>query len=438
MISSDDEDDDFMLMSAAAVVVQAAAIASAEEEDNQGRQRLEGAKTVKRTRRDPVVIFDEMGVIGFRRAYRMHRRTFIDLFEKVEPFMRADDNKRKRGATPNGPITKLCRFSMAIRFFAGGDRYDIGPVFGVSSNEVYRSVWRVVDAIHKNSSFDIEFPKDHDKQREIALGFKAKSKVNFDNCVGCIDGMLVWTNKPVETLEDIGVGPAKFYCGRKNKFGLNMQAVCDHKRRFLDVDITHPGSASDFTVWLNCKLRDAVETQNFLAKDLVLYGDNAYVNTPYMVTPFRGVSSGPKDDYNYYHSSTRITIEGAFGSLVHRWGCLRKPMPVNFAVSKISALVTVLCKLHNFCINADDISAPATTSADGLNIALEGGIISLNGLSSNVMPRVHDLLDAGDFVDPMHVQLRKQRQDNSELPVQRMLSYIEQHGFQRPAENRRS
>jgi hypothetical protein len=39
---------------------------------------------------------------------------------------------------------------------------------------------------------------------------------------------------------------------------------------------------------------------------LVLFGDNAYINTPqYMVTPFTNVSSGGEDDYNFYHSQVR-------------------------------------------------------------------------------------------------------------------------------------
>ena len=52
-----------------------------------------------------------------------------------------------------------------------------------------------------------------------------KSQAGFDNCVGAIDGMLVWIEKPnKKECRKVGVGSKKFYCGRKKKYGLNLQA----------------------------------------------------------------------------------------------------------------------------------------------------------------------------------------------------------------------
>jgi hypothetical protein len=101
-------------------------------------------------------------------------------------------------------------------------------VHGVSHTEVYQSIWRVLDAINQHSDFDMKFPDDNDAQRKIADGFKTKSQAGFDCCVGCIDGILIWTEKP--SLRDCLLstcGAKKFLCGRKKKFGLNMQGVCD-------------------------------------------------------------------------------------------------------------------------------------------------------------------------------------------------------------------
>ena len=62
----------------------------------------------------------------------------------------------------------------------------------------------------------------------MAYDFTFRSKAGFDNCVGCIDGMLLWMEKPFQkNCEKVGVDSGKFYCGRKGKFGLNMQGVCD-------------------------------------------------------------------------------------------------------------------------------------------------------------------------------------------------------------------
>lgn len=118
------------------------------------------------------------------------------------------------------------------------------------------------------------------------------------------------------------IGPKKFHCGRKSKFGLNMQAVCDRRGHFLDISIEHPGSTSDYLAFITSPLRYLVERPGFLAPGLALFGDNAYVNNQYMVTPFKNVSSGPKDAYNFYQSQLRIRIECAFGVLVHQWALL--------------------------------------------------------------------------------------------------------------------
>jgi hypothetical protein len=37
---------------------------------------------------------------------------------------------------------------------------------------------------------------------------------------------------------------------------------------------------------------------DFLAEGLMIFGDNAYVSTEYMVTPYKNVRAGPKDDFN--------------------------------------------------------------------------------------------------------------------------------------------
>ena len=134
----------------------------------------------------------------------------------------------KEEQVPNGPVLKEARLSMALRFFAGGDKLDIACVHGVNPEEVRKSQWYVVDAIHSTPSMDICYPKNHLEQLEITMGFKNKSTINSDNCAGAIDGILIWIHQPsAPDVEKIGIGPLKFYCGRKKKFGLNMQAVCD-------------------------------------------------------------------------------------------------------------------------------------------------------------------------------------------------------------------
>eukprot|EP00804_Cyclotella_cryptica_P017177 CCRYP_013117-RA/>CCRYP_013117-RA protein AED:0.25 eAED:0.25 QI:0/-1/0/1/-1/0/1/0/208 len=187
--------------------------------------------------------------------------------------------------------------------------------------------------------------------------------------------MLAWMNKPtIAEQANIGLGPSKFFCGRKMKYWLNMMGVCDSRRRFIWVKINMPGSASDFYAFDHSSLKKKIEREGFLRHGYCLFGDNEHINSPYMCTPRRNVSSGPKDGIYSFHSSLRICIECAFGILVHRWGIMHKPMPVNISVKKISSLVLALCKLHNFCIDNASVGVARPDEGDILNIAVNGGI----------------------------------------------------------------
>ncbi len=104
-----------------------------------------------------------------------------------------------------------------------------------------------------------------------------------------------------EDANDAGCGRRKFFCGRKGKFGLNCQAVSDVRGRILDLSIGLAGASLDCIAFEGSDLYERLEG-GLLKNGLVLYGDNADINTRYMATPFPNVSSGSKDDYNFFQS----------------------------------------------------------------------------------------------------------------------------------------
>ena len=401
-----------------------------------------GCKTIPRIRRSVEDIFAGLGPVYSRKSYRMRTDSFYKLHDMLfrdNPYPK----KRKNGVTPNGPITSKSVLSQALRFFAGGATYDIGDNHGVHTNKVYDAVWDIVDRVNQNEGLKIKFPN-HEEQKIIADEFMNKSWVNLNNCVGCIDGMLVWCHKLSEKdLEGTQIGSSKFFCGRKGKHGLNLIAVCDHMHRFIDVDISHPGSTSDYLAFSTSLLIKKLESDGFLVKGLCLYGDNAFVNTPFMACPFKGVSSGCKDAYNFFQSQMRIHIECAFGILVQRWGCLRKPLPPNLSLPKITALVRCLCILHNFCINEEEIFCPKYTISDELNIQSEGGFgcevnDEENGESSNPIRvkrkgyvhsnRPNELLDGGEHFEDCSHSLMRVGVQQEDLPRAAMLKQVEMFG----------
>ena len=153
---------------------------------------------MKRQRLDVEAHLNAMDHRLFRRKYRMGKELFFKLYDIVAPHMHST-GERDGGGVPNGPITKMSRLSMALRFSAGGDPADIGDHHGVNVGEVNNSLECVVDAIHMAPELKIVFPEAEQEQQELADGFKAKSEIGIPMCVGAIDGILIWIHKPSAT-----------------------------------------------------------------------------------------------------------------------------------------------------------------------------------------------------------------------------------------------
>jgi hypothetical protein len=192
---------------------------------------------------------------------------------------------------------------------------------------------------------------------------------------------------------------------------------------------------SDYLAFMTSPLQEKLQHPGFLAPGLVLFGDSAYINAAYMATPFKGVSSGPEDAYNFYHSQLRIKIECSFGMLVHRWGILRKPIPYNITIKKTSALVLCLCKLHNYCIDMkESAQAAENTAADTLEISSNGGV-PLDDPNGNPSQLLHAGHHFEDFNRALRAQIDRHQPDY--LPRDYLLSIVEERDLRRPDPQRR-
>ena len=210
--------------------------------DEMSRQQhpLVSPKKRRRMRCSVAHIYKQLGPTYFRRAYRMKYQSFSKLVELLVPYLPTVDCSM---AHVNGSISNSVRLAVALRYFAGGSPYVITTTYGISFSEVFVSVWRIVNAVNQCPCLNIEYPTSHSKQLEIAKGFEKVSGAGFDCCAGAIDGMLIWIHKPSQhCCKEASCQDGKFLCGRKTKFGLNLQAVADVHGRFLDVSIVYPGS----------------------------------------------------------------------------------------------------------------------------------------------------------------------------------------------------
>ena len=167
----------------------------------------------------------------------MDYQLFLELHELLKDGI--EEYVRKEGITSNssanqpfyrknGKITTQICLACALRYFAGESYLDIIMSHAVGKTDFYRSIWAVVHGTNECSFLDFQFPSTLAECQSISKEFSSRSKVGFTNCIGCIDGLLIWLEKPSkDQCNEVGVDSGKFLCRRKGKFGLNVQGICD-------------------------------------------------------------------------------------------------------------------------------------------------------------------------------------------------------------------
>ena len=425
-----------------------------------------GCKNIPRVRKSVEKMILELG-ISARKALRMDPHVFYQLHDTLEADIAAKFTSRKaEDATegqfaPNGLVSTKLRLSCAVRYFAGAAVYDLVLTHGMGRSTIYQSILGIVDVINQNDALALNadsapFPSIAE-QEDIAVGFLEKSRVGFDNVIGAIDAMLVTIDLPDKaSCKEIGVGQKYFHCSRKDKYGLVLLAICDHECRFRWADVSQPGRSSDYLAFTTSELPAALEDGrnggNSAAESVVgwrrngtskvcakpgctLVGDNAFVKTHWMAVPFPGIVESPEDDYNFFLSQLRITIERAFGILIHRWGILRRPL--GCPVRKVGALTMALLRLHNFCIDNNGRNVPGSTTRDIARIheraarkvrgrAGEVAELDRHGRPAQLLGHGHHFTDLPEGRRPVVVR------EDEMTPMDLMVEKVAQSGLRRP------
>jgi hypothetical protein len=80
--------------------------------------------------------------------------------------------------------------------------------------------------------------------------------------------------------------------------------------------------------------------------------------------------------------------------LVQRWSMLRAPMPCNFSITKIIALVNALAKLQNFCIDEQECAPDSDLNVDHeYMMSNKGGYIGMVSNDTHDIPIPEGLMD---------------------------------------------
>ena len=221
---------------------------------------------------------------------------------------------------------------------------DLSELYGLSNSEGYRRIWTIIQSIA-----ELEFPSFFDEgMYEVRSDeFMAKSSRSvLKGCVGAVDGLIIQTKRP--SLVD-APDTQKFYSDRYHFYGINVQAACDAKRRFIWFSAKVGAATNDSKAMAFSSFSDKVRE---LPYGYWVAGDAAYKSFPGIITPYEKGCTEREDDFNFYLSQLRINIECAFGIFVRRFGVFWRPLL--FPLDKITWIVQAAMIIHNMIIDARD------------------------------------------------------------------------------------
>lgn len=285
---------------------------------------------------------------GDRRDFKRHLRMSRVSFDKLLSYLRKDldEGNEYMASLRGGKILPEIQLYCCIRWLAGGMYSDIYLFTGISCSSFYRVCWKVIDAINSADELKISFPKTREECAQAAAGFRSISFSGcIDNCVAVVDGYLLDIITPSK---DEAKNVRSYFSGHYQRYGVNIQAACDHMSRFVFLAMAGPGVMGDRDAIRECGLFDLIEA---LPAIFTVIGDCAYMATEHMAPIYAGAQRSQQkyDAFNFYASQLRIRIEMAFGIMAKKWGILNRPLSVK--LSNIKYLISAIARLHNYCID---------------------------------------------------------------------------------------
>ena len=281
----------------------------------------------------------------WKQNFRMSRTSFVNLVAKLRTYISPNPKSPNHRA-----LSAEKKLATALYFLKDtGSLRMTANSFGIALNTASNVVTEVCQAI---SSYlgpkYLHLPKDEEGMREKVAEFEAK--FGMTQAFGCIDGTHIPIKSPSENSQD-------FFC-YKQFFSLSVQAVCDYKGMFMDVECRWPGSVHDAKVFanssINAKLRNnklpttfqtpvpgGVKIPNYLI------GDPAYPLLPFCMKEYETCASNEQVIFKNMLRSARNPIECAFGRLKARWAILNTKMDIKLDL--VPTIIYVCFVLHNYC-----------------------------------------------------------------------------------------
>jgi hypothetical protein len=280
----------------------------------------------------------------------MNRPKFFDLLAKISSGRTVNPSKARK--THGGAISPTLKLAITLRWLAGASYLDLSIAYGVAPGTMYKSsedggpLWSTIEAI--DELFEISFSYSEEDCMKQAQLFNKCGLVSgrMPGVVMALDVWICHTKKP--TLSETTA--TRQYWNRKGTFGFPCLAACGADLRILWWSTKTTGNTHDSVSYTVCEDRAKIEN---LPEKFFAIGDNAFRNTNWLLTPFKGHSlTRAQSAFNWHLSSCRQVVERVFAVLIGRWLILSRKLGVQM---RHWTLITRVCvKLHNYILVDDD------------------------------------------------------------------------------------
>jgi hypothetical protein len=281
----------------------------------------------------------------FRQIARMDKRSFVKLADLIQDHPVFESKSLHKQEEPFYQLLVVLS-----RLGCNGNGAAIGwfsRMAGVSHGTVCKYTDRVFTALLSLHNRAISWPSEHER-REISRRFA--TKYGLPGAVGIVDGThIVLAQKPHIDGE--------VYFSRKKQYSINLQLVCDEKKRVIFYQTGWPGSVSDSTVFDESHL--CKDPDRFFSLREFLLADAGFALKHFMCTPYkRPLSLIPHHElFNKLFSSARVLIEHLNGILKARFSSLRgirTQVKELKDFDKVNKWIVVCLILHNLMVEFND------------------------------------------------------------------------------------
>ncbi|CAI6372569.1 unnamed protein product [Macrosiphum euphorbiae] len=199
---------------------------------------------------------------------------------------------------------------------------DVSERFGIGLTTQFRINNRVMDFLVSISSKFINF-----NEGSVGLSQEFQKVSGMPGVIGCIDGSSIPIRTPAHKIKST-------YTNRHDIPSITLQAICDYKKRFIDVFTGAPGKIHDARVFALSDI--SKELPSMCGTKYHIIGDGAYSIREWLLVPYKNYGNFTESQiiFNKTFCATRVLIENTF--------------------DKITKFIISCCVLHNMCINMND------------------------------------------------------------------------------------